>query len=98
MIRQWKTKIKEQEHSINELSSAVELFLKIQAIVKQPVARKIKVTVSNIDLKIVKPFIRKVCGHLKRQPDHVKYGTDKNSQCHYTIKDPKTSEKKSCKH
>ena len=67
MIRQLKTKIKEQEHSINELSSAVERFLKIQPIVKklqgnilkiskQAVARKIKLTVSNIDLEIVKPF------------------------------------------
>jgi hypothetical protein len=62
-----KTKIKEQEHSINELSSAVELFLKIQPIIKklqenilkilkQTVALKINVTVSNIDQEIVKPF------------------------------------------
>jgi hypothetical protein len=79
LIRQLKTKIKEQENSINELSSAVERFLKIQPIVKklqgnilkiskQAVAReKIKVTASNIDPEIVKPFpiIGKVCGHDK---------------------------------
>jgi hypothetical protein len=35
LIRQLKTKIKEQENSVNELSSAVELFLKIQPIVKK---------------------------------------------------------------
>ena len=112
-IRQWKTKIKEQENSINELSSAAERFLQIQPIVKslqgnilkiskQAVAReKIKVTASNIDLEIVKPFtpsLEKSVSMTKRQTDNVKSGTDKNSQCHYhTTKYPKTSEKKSCK-
>ncbi len=68
MIRQLKTKIKGQENSINELSSAVERFLKIQPFVKklqgnilkvskQAVAReKIKATALNIDQEIVKPF------------------------------------------
>ncbi len=108
MIRQLKTKIKEQEHSINEVSSAVERFLKIQPIVKklqgnilkiskQAIAReKIKVTASNIDPEIVKSFapsLEKSVGMTKRQRDNVKSGTDKNSQCHDTTKHPKTSEK-----
>ena len=112
MIRQLKTKIKEQEHSINELSSAVERFLKIQPIVKklqgnilkipkEAVAQeKIKVTASNIDPGIVKPStpsLEKSVGMTKRQRDNVKSGTDKNSQCHYRMNHPKTSEKKSCK-
>jgi hypothetical protein len=91
-----KTKIKEQENSINELSSAVERFLKIQPIVKklqgnilkiskQAVAlEKIKVMASNIDLEIVKPFtpsLGKSVGMTKRQRDNVKSGTlEKNSQ------------------
>ena len=67
MIRQLKTKIKEQENSISELSSAVERFLKLQPIVKKlqgnisniskHVVPKFKVTVPKIDdPEIVKPF------------------------------------------
>ncbi len=77
-----KTKIKEQENSISELSSAVESFLKIQAIVKKLLIElledieaivpqeRFKVTVSMIDPKIVKPFtprLRKSVGMTKRQ-------------------------------
>jgi flagellar biosynthesis chaperone FliJ len=66
LIRQLKTKIKEQETSINELSSAVESFLKIQPIVKKlqgnlsKISNQVvpqeqfKVTVSKPE--IVKPF------------------------------------------
>ncbi len=68
LIRQLRTKIKEQEISISELSSAVESFIKIQFVVmklqgniskisKQVVPQeRFKVTVSKIDPKIVKPF------------------------------------------
>jgi hypothetical protein len=110
LVRQLKTKIKEQESSINELSSAVEHFLKIQPIVKKlqgniltisKQAVAIKVTASNIDLEIVKPFtpsLEKFMGMMKCHTDNVKSGTlNKNAQCHDTMKHPKTSEKKSCK-
>jgi hypothetical protein len=72
LIRQLKTKIKEQENSISEVSSAVERFLKIQPIVKKLQVNiskisnhvvpnvpqdKFKVTVPKIgDSEIVKPF------------------------------------------
>ena len=67
MVGQLKTKIKEQENSISELSSAVERFLKIHPVVKKlqgdisniskHVVPKFKVTVPKIDdSKIVKPF------------------------------------------
>ena len=70
LIRQLKTKIKEQEYSIRELTSAVECFLKIQTIVKKlqvniskisnhvvPQDKLIKVTVPKInDPEIVEPF------------------------------------------
>ena len=72
MVGQLKAKIKEQENSISELSSAVECFLKIQPIVKKLQVNiskisnhvvpnvpqdKFKVTVPKIgDPEIVKPF------------------------------------------
>ena len=69
LVRQLKTKIKEQENSISELSSAVERFLKVQPIVKKlqvdflNISKhvvpedKFKVTDPKIDdSEIVKPF------------------------------------------
>ncbi len=65
LIRQLKTTIKEQKNSISELSSAVEGFLKVQAVVeklqrnilkilKQVVPQeRFRVMVSNIDLDLL---------------------------------------------
>ena len=84
MIRQLKTKIKEQENSISGLGSAIERFLKIQPIVKKlqgniskiskhVVPRdKFKITVPKIDdSEIVKPFtpsLEKSVGMTKHKP------------------------------
>ena len=48
MIRQLKTKIKEQENSRSELSSAVERFLKIQ-----PIVKKLQENISKISKHVV---------------------------------------------
>ena len=84
LIRQLKKKIKEQENSIRELSSAVERFLKIQPIVKKLQVniskisnhvvqqdKLIKVTVKIDDPEIVKPFtpsLEKSVGTTKHKP------------------------------
>ena len=90
LIRQLKTKIKEQENSISELSSAVERFLKIQPIVKKLQGNiskmskhvvpqdKFKVTVPKIDdPERVKPFTpsKKFVGMTVRQPSMEKSKT-----------------------
>ena len=48
LIRQLTKKIKEQENSISELSSAVERFLKIQ-----PIVKKLQGNISNISKHVV---------------------------------------------
>ena len=48
LIRQVTTKIKEQKNSINELSSAVERFLKIQ-----PIIKKLQGNISKISKHVV---------------------------------------------
>ena len=54
LIRQLKTKIKEQEISISELSSAVERFLKIH-----PVVKKLQGNISNILKHVVQSHCSK---------------------------------------
>jgi hypothetical protein len=62
LIRQLRTKIKEKEHSINELSSAVELFLKIQLIVKKlqgNILKILKQAVAKRSKSLLQTLIRK---------------------------------------
>ena len=100
MIRQLKTKIKEQEISLSELSSTVERFLKIHPVVNN--VKKLQGNISNISKHVVPQDKFKVTVPKIDDSEIVKPFTPTKKFVGMTVRQPamkksKTKPKKTCK-